>query len=186
LKRNFASAMAVTLAFAATAHAQTKQELVRKVIELQKPAYQNIARSVAREPAMQVSRMASQAMRQVPQDKRESLAKAITADLQKYYAEVEPVLRERAIALAPATLAPLLEERFNEDELKQIIAWLESPVARKYQDASPELGNALTRKLVADTRPTIEPKLKTLQESLNKRLSAAASPASAPSGPASK
>jgi hypothetical protein len=59
-------------------------------------------------------------------------------------------------------------------------------VARKYQDASPELGNALTRKLVADTRPTIEPKLKTLQESLNKRLSAAASPASAPSGPASK
>jgi hypothetical protein len=59
-------------------------------------------------------------------------------------------------------------------------------VARKYQDASPELGNALTRKLVADTRPTIEPKLKALQDSLNKRLAAAVSAASAPSGSASK
>jgi hypothetical protein len=36
------------------------------------------------------------------------------------------------LRLSTTTLTPLYEERFSEDELKQVIAWLESPVSRKF------------------------------------------------------
>ena len=41
------------------------------------------------------------------------------------------------------TVAPLLAERFSEDELRQIIAILESPVKRKFEDMIPEMQKTL-------------------------------------------
>ncbi len=59
----------------------------------------------------------------------------------------------------------MLEERFNEDELKQLVAWLEiAAVARSTQQMGPEMQRALAEKLVADTRPSVEPKLRALQQ----------------------
>ena len=70
------------------------------------------------------------------------------------------------------------------DELKQVLAWLESPVSKKFGQAAPEMSKALTEKLVADMRPTIDPKVKTLQASMAKTLglppAGASAPASAP------
>ena len=71
--------------------------------------------------------------RQVPPDKREAIGKAIEAEVKKYVEESYPLVRERAIKLAPSTLGAALEEKFSEDELKQLIAWLESPVNKKFQ-----------------------------------------------------
>jgi hypothetical protein len=63
-------------------------------------------------------------------------------------------VRERALALAPGTIGVLLTERFSEDELKQIVASLESP-------ASSHDGRATcSRSREAGCRepPAIEPK----------------------------
>jgi hypothetical protein len=46
----------------------------------------------------------------------------------------------------------VLEEKFTEDELKQLIAWLESPVNKKYQQLAPEMSNSLGQKLAAESR----------------------------------
>ena len=50
------------------------------------------------------------------------------------------------------------------------MAWLESPVSKKYGQLQPEMQKALGEKLVAESRPTIEPKLKALEASVAKRL----------------
>ncbi|PTT75968.1 hypothetical protein DBR42_27800, partial [Pelomonas sp. HMWF004] len=84
----------------------------------------------------------------------------------------------------------LLDERFNEEELKQVLAWAESPVSQKFGMASVELQKAIAQKVMAEAAPTLEGRLKTLQGSLSKQLGLqpppAATPKPAASAPAAK
>ena len=170
------------------AHAQSapspsspaKKELVAKIIKLQQPGIDSVARQVVEVPAMQMLQQAGAALQQrVSADRRQAVAADIQADARKYVEEMGPTARERATRLAPGIIAPILEEKFSEDELKQLIAIIESPVNRKYQALGAEMQKALTEKLVAEIRPTIEPKLKALNQSIGNRLAPAAS---APTG----
>jgi len=124
--------MAALLALATIAHAQTtpaKKELVAKVLVLQQPLVESMAREVVERPALQIMQAAGNALRgQVAPDKREALGKSIETDVRKFVDESVPVLRERAIKIAPTTIGATLEEKFSDDELKQLIAWYESPV----------------------------------------------------------
>ena len=181
------SVVTVTLLAATTtggALAQTKSELVARLVALQQPGIENVGRTLAGQTSQRVLQAASQALPRVPADKREAAAKDVQADVSKFYDEVEPILRKRAAELAPATLMPLYQERFSEDELHQVIAWLESPVSKKFQQLDGEVGNTLAQKVVADTRGTIETRLKALEASLAKRLGMpGAAPAGGASGP---
>jgi hypothetical protein len=167
-----------------------KKELVSKLLVLQRSGIESLARSLAERPAAQMMQGAGQVLQQkVPADKREEVAKAIEADLKKYVDDAVPLLRDRAVKLAPSTIGTSLEERFTEDELKQLLAWLESPVNKKYQQVTPEIQEAFVAKLVGDSRDVIEPKLKALEASVGKRLGvgpAAAAPGAPASGAAPK
>ena len=131
---------------------------------------------------------------QFPADKREAIGKTIEADAKRYVEEALPPVRERAIKLAPGTLGVALEEKFSEDELKQLVAWFESPVNKKFQQVSGEMQNNFMQKLVAEARPLIEPKLQTLEQKVRSALGAPAAAAPAdnkaaarpPARPASK
>jgi len=188
--RSAALVLAAGLCLGGLAQAQSKKELAAKVVQLQQPAIDNIARTLAAQTAQQVLQSAGQAMGNVAPEKREAVGKDIQAEVKKFHDDLEPVLRDRATKLAPATLGPLMEEKFTEDELKQVIAWLESTAAKKYQQLGNDLQSALAQKLVADTRPTVEPRLKTLETSLQKKLglppAPAASGAAKPAAPAKK
>ena len=124
---------------------------------------------------------AGAALQRLPAERREAVALDIQADMRKYAEETVPLVRERAIKLTPSTIGALLEERFTEDELKQIIGILESPVNRKFQAAAPDMQRALGEKLVAEVRPLVEPKLRALDQSVGKRLGL--TPAGAASAP---
>jgi len=63
-------------------------------------------------------------------------------------------------------VGPLLEEKFTEEELKQLVAWHENPVKKRYEAAGPEMQNAMVQKLLADAAPVLDPKLKALQEKM--------------------
>lgn len=175
---------------ATLAQAQSKKELVQKVLLLQQPTIEGVSRSIVERPAMQMMQAAGQALQtQVPPERREAVGKAIEADVKSYVAEATPLMRERALKLAPSTLGAGLEEKFTEAELKQLIAWLESPVNKKFQQNVPELQNAFTQKLIAEAGPLLDPKLLALQRKLQATLGVpAASAATAPkaSGPAAK
>lgn len=173
-----------TLSVSLPAMAQSKKELVQKLLQLQQPGIESIARTVAQRPAIALMQDAAQVLQtQVAADKRQEVAKTIEGDLKKYADDVVPTVQKRAVALAPVKLGPLLEEKFTEDELKQVIAWLESPVSKKYQQVVPELESTLAQALVDDTRSSVEPKLKQLQQTIRKRLGLPPLPA-APAGSA--
>lgn len=154
----------------AQVQAQTKKELIAKLLQLQQPGIDNVGRALAGQTSQRVLQAAGQALPRLAADKREAVAKDVQADVKKFYDEIEPLLRKRATELAPATLAPVYEERFSEDELKQVIAWLESPVSKKFAQIDGEIASTLAQKVVGDTRGTIEPRLKALEASLAKRL----------------
>ncbi len=178
---------ALALATAATpALAQSKKELVTKLLALQQPGVEQLARTIAERPAAEMTMAARQYMQNVPAEKREGVVKAIDADLKKYADEAIPLLRDKAIALSPSIIGSELEANFNEAELKQLINWFESPVIKRYNQLIPGMQRTLSEKLVEDTRGQIEPKLKTLESSMARNLGlpppGSAAPAPAPAG----
>ena len=167
----------------APAASPAKKELVQKLLTLQQPGIENAARGIVERPAAQMLQEVARLLQtQFPADKREALAKSIEADAKKYVDEALPPVRERALKLAPTTLGTALEEKFSEDELKQLIAWFESPVNKKFQQVSGEMQNNFLQKLVADVRPTLEPKFQSLQEKVRNTLTAASGTAAPAEG----
>lgn len=160
------------LTSAVLAHAQTaapatpsspaKKELVQKVLTLQQGDFEGIARSLVEQPALQMFQEAGRALQQVPADKREAAGKAIDNDIKKYVEDTVPIVRERAVKLAPSTFGAAMEEKLTEDELRQLVAWLESPVNKKFSQLVPEARNGFVQKLIAEVRPTVEPRIQAL------------------------
>ena len=176
------------LAVGSLAHAESspeKKALVAKMLTLQSAASENLARQLAEAPALRLMQQVGPALQfRVAPEKREALAKDIQGDVKKYVDESVPVLRASAAKLVPAIIGPILEEKFSEDELKQLIAFLESPVQRKLAQMNQEIQKTLTEKLVSETRGTIEPKVKVLEQSVSQRVNQAMAPT--PSKPTSK
>ena len=180
--------VAATLATASIGWAQDNEAaLVKQLIELQRPGVEALARSLVEDSSAPIAQAGSGYLQtQVPAEKREAAAKAADAELKKYFDEAYPILRDKGMALAPTTLGPVMSETFSEDELRQLIAWLGSPLRKKYDEANPRMGEALTKQLVAETKPTIEPKLRALDASVAKALGAPADGGAAPAKPAAR
>jgi hypothetical protein len=183
---------ALTLLVAATTAAQAqsspaKKDLIARILKVQQPGIEAMARGLVEQPAMELMGSASNALpARVAKEKQEAVGREIQADVQKYVDDALPYVRDRAVKLAPGTIGPLLEEKFSEDELKQIVSIMESPVYTKFQRMGDEMQKVLVDKVVADTRATIEPKVRALEQTVAKRLGVTAAPAAgaAPRPPA--
>ncbi|MBQ0932861.1 hypothetical protein [Ideonella alba] len=171
---------------AAPAWAQTKKELVARVVALQQADYEAIGRGVAGQPAQQLLAAAGQALNQLPPERREAVGKEIQAEVRKFYDGIAPVLVERAGKAGQAIAPAMLEEKFSEDELKLVIAFLESPASKKYSEIGGQLPGRISERVVSETRATVEPKLKALEQTVMAKLKAAAAAGPAASAPAPK
>ena len=171
-------------AAAALPTSPAKKELVKKALQLQQPGIEGIGVAMANQAAGQLLQIVSPAIGRLPEDKRKAVATELQAEVRKFQGEVAPILRASATKWAPSTLGTALEEKLTEDELKTLIAWLESPVSRKYQQLSGEAQQALTQKIVGETRAQIEPKLKALEQTMMAKLKAASAPPPAAPAPA--
>ena len=157
---------------------QAKKDLVARVLVLQQSSIELTGQALVERPAQQMLQQAGLALQtRVPAEKREAVAKLVQDDVKKYLDETAPLVRQQAVKLAPTTIGPLLEEKFNEDELKQLIAFMESPVNRKYLQMGNELQKALGEKLVAQTKAAVEPKVKALEQVIVKHLGLPPAPA---------
>lgn len=171
----------------AAASSPAKKELVQKLLVLQQPGIEGVARSIVERPASQLMQAAGQALQaQVPPEKREAIGKSIEADVKKFVEDSVPVLRDRAVKLAPTVIGPVMEEKFTEDELKALIAWLDSPVNKKYQQMAPELQNTFAQKLIAEAGPLLDTKLQALQAKVRNTLGAPPAGAASDAKPAAK
>ncbi|VTU34726.1 hypothetical protein H6CHR_04267 [Variovorax sp. PBL-H6] len=183
--------LAVALAGSSAAMAQDKPAMVKQFLDLQRPGIEALARGLVEQSSAPIAQAGSQYLQtQVPAEKREAAAKAADAELKKYFDDAYPIVRDKAVALAPDALGPILRDNFSEEELRQLLAWINSPLSKKYQELNPKMQTALTEKLVAETRSSIEPKMRTLDANVAKALGApteGAPPAkSAPKAPAKK
>ncbi len=166
---------------------QAKKDLVARVLTLQQSAIEQTAQALVERPALQMMQQAGLAMQsRIAPEKRDAVAKLVQDDLKKYLDEASPLVRQQAVKLAPSTIGALLEEKFTEDELKQLIAIIESPVNRKYLQMGGEFQKALGEKLVAQTQSVIEPKVKALEQAIVKHLGLPPAPMAKASEPAKK
>ena len=167
--------VAMTLALpAVSAYAQStpaKKALVARILKVQQPGIEGISRGMVERPAIALMDNASAALQErVPADKRDAIGKEIQQDVKKFLDESVPLVTSRAAKLAPSTIGVFLEEKFTEEELKQIATFLEAPAVTKYQRLSSDMQKALMEPLLAETRPLIEPKVGALEDTLAKRL----------------
>jgi hypothetical protein len=190
MKRIFTAAIVAAATIAA--HAQTpaaspaKKELVAKLLQLQQPDIEGLARGLVERPAGQMMQEVSMLLqRQVPADKRDALGKTVEADIRKFVDETVPLVRERAMKLAPSTIGATYEEKFSEDELKQLIAWVSSPLNKKYMQAAPEMRNSFVQKLIADSQSAVEPKVMALDAKIRTTLGIPAAGAAQPAAQSS-
>jgi hypothetical protein len=152
-----------------------KQALVDQVLKLWNP--DNIGQSMLQVPvgdAVQQARAMLQG-RAVP-EKRDAAMNDIVGEAKQFMAEATPITKSSADKLIPTTIAPLLAERYTEEELKQLIAILESPVKKKFEAMLPEMQKTLGEGVAADTRSVIDPKLQGLKEKIGLRLRTAVTP----------
>jgi hypothetical protein len=155
----------------AGASTPAKRELVARILKVQQPAIEALGRNLAEQPAAELTERAGMALpERVTPDRREAVAAEIRADVKKYLDEAVPLVQGRAVRLAPTTVGTVLEDKFSEEELRQVVAIVESPAYTKFQQLSGQMQSTLSEKLLAETRTAVEPKVLALEQSIAKRL----------------
>ncbi|MDI4631836.1 DUF2059 domain-containing protein [Pelomonas sp. V22] len=170
----------------AAAPTAAKKDLIAKLIAIQTGNAEGLAKTLVAAPLGPMGQEVRIAMQQVPVEKREAVGKAIDAEVKKFGDESVPLVKERIVKVAPEVIGKSLDEKFNEDELRQLVAWLESPLAKKFDAVSPEMGRALQERLLADMGPTLNTKLSTLRNNIVKHLGLTPPPQSAAPATANK
>ncbi|HMR71899.1 MAG TPA: hypothetical protein PKA84_16895 [Rubrivivax sp.] len=180
--------LAAALALTAQAQAQStpsKKAMAAQIVQAQQGGVDQMARQLVEQPAVQLLQRAGMVIQsRVEADKRQAMGRELQDEARKYVEETFPIVRDRARALAPDALVPLLEDKLSEAELQEVLAVLQSPAWRKYQQLAPEMQRALGEKLVADVKPQLEPRLKALDRTMAGKLGMTdtAAPAAAPGG----
>jgi hypothetical protein len=184
-----AATLAAALGAAAPAIAQSstasasKKELVQRILKAQEPQIDHLSRQVVSAPALQLLQRAGQIVQaKVPAEQREATFRDLQAEARKYADETIPLVRERALKLHPTTVGAVLEKEMTEDELRQVVATLESPAWKKYQSLGDDMLKALGEKLGGEVKPVLETHLRALDQAMAKRLGITPPPASAASG----
>lgn len=148
------------------AHAQDRQdkekkELATRIVNLQKN--QDMDALIA-----QLAGTANRAvvehwlprLDKMPAARQKLVADQLDAELKKFNDDVVRLIKNRNERISLEVLVPAYSERFSADELKQLVAFLESPVIRKYYAANPHMANLLAQKLVDATRADVQARTK--------------------------
>jgi hypothetical protein len=177
----FKSAIAIIiLTIAGAVSAQTvippaKAQSIQRILQLW--PVQDIGLIILQKPVTEMVQHAnSLLLGRVSAERRDAAMKDIAEDARKFMEEATPVMRASAQKFIPSIVVPLLAEKFNEDELHQLIAILESPVRNKFEAAIPGIQQALGEKIAADSAAKINPKLEEFKQQVAKRMRTAVGP----------
>ncbi len=166
---------AVSPATAQVGAAQTKEQLVQHLLTLWH--VESVGLTMLRVPIEESLRQSRSLLQgRVSSEKQAEAMKDIEAYAQEFMDKTAPGVLDRSRKLIPTSVTPVLMAKFTEDELRQIIGMLESPVKAKFEALVPELQKALGQKMAADQGPQIKPKMEELQTRIGLRLRAAVTP----------
>ena len=180
--KNFIAAFLMTnLVFSAAVHAQTadpKLEWATRAVALQQgPELERLIGQLADSAAQEIlQNWGPKLQSDVPPAKREQAQTSLNAELKKYFNDVSKTISGKAGKTSANALIPAYMERFSLDELKQLVAFFESPVAKKYQLAAPELGNLFVKQLIEDARADITLRTRQFDEAAAKIIGSVPAP----------
>lgn len=165
-------ASAAPAADAAATAGATREELIAHVIELLHAEEVPLVRlqSLVVNGVEQAKIGLTQ---RLPADKVEPVMADIGATAAKTMGEVAPVVRDAGIKLAPSVIAPILREKFTDDELRQLVALLDSPVRKKYEALLPDIQNAIGQAVTQQTQAEVNPKLQDMGKQISARIAQA-------------
>lgn len=146
---------------AATVQAQDKKELATRIVNLQKGQDMNaLIVQLAGSANKVVVDTWLPRLETLPAGRQKAVADQLDAELKKFNDDNVRLIRSRNERISQEVLVPAYSERFTTEELKQLLAFLESPVIKKYYAASPQFANLLAQKLVDATRADVETRIK--------------------------
>ena len=150
----------------------TKAQLIDHLLTLWHP--EDVVVVMVQRPAVDAVQQARIALQgRVTAERRDATLKDIAVDVQKYIDEATPIARDTARKQLATSVIPMLASQFSEEELKQIIAILESPVKKKFESLIPQMERALGQKVAAESREAIDPKMQALTKAVGLKLRAA-------------
>jgi uncharacterized protein len=171
--------MTMALGLAAGAHAEgmpgvppAKQALVQRVLD--KMGLESVGLQMLQAPVADMLRQSRVVVQsRVPADRQDATMKDITAEATKFVEQESPGLRTSTHAIVQSSVAPLLAQKFSEDELKQLAGILESPVLAKFESVVPEMKKAVGENVAKANAAQIQPKMTALQNRVGLKLRAA-------------
>jgi hypothetical protein len=150
----------------------SKQALVQRVLD--KMGLDAVGLQMLQSPVADMLRQSRVVVQsRVPADKQDATMKDITAEAAKFVEQEAPALRTSTHAIVQSSVAPLLAQKFSEDELKQLAGILESPVLAKFEGVVPELKKAVGENVAKANAAQIQPKMTELQNRVGLKLRAA-------------
>ena len=150
----------------------SKQALVQRVLD--KMGLDAVGLQMLQSPVADMLRQSRVVVQsRVPAEKQDATMKDITAEAAKFVEQEAPALRTSTHAIVQASVAPLLAQKFSEDELKQLAGILESPVLAKFEGVVPELKKAVGENVAKANAAQIQPKMTALQNRVGLKLRAA-------------
>ena len=110
----------------------------------------------------------------VPPARQKDIRDKLDVELKKFADTTHKAIEGQTAKAADDALIPLLMEKLSEDEMKTIIAYLESPAAEKFQAMGGDAANAWAQKVIEATRSSVEGAAKTFDAAAGRIINAPA------------
>ncbi|MCL1960382.1 MAG: hypothetical protein FWG56_01060 [Desulfovibrionaceae bacterium] len=120
----------------------------------------------------------------VPPARQKDVRDKLDVELNKFADATRKAIEGQIAKSAEAALTPVFEEKLTEDEMRAIIAYMESPASAKLQALGADAANAWAKRVVDATKATVENSAKTFEASANRIVTAAAAGPVAPASAA--
>ena len=174
----FAAVLAAGLAFASTGTmAQDgKRALAVKLAQIQQKAdggamAEQLTASAVQPLLMNWSQRLDET---VPPARQKDVRDKLDVELKKFTDNTEKTIEAQVAKSAEPALVPIFMEKLTEDEMRTIIAYLESPVSAKFQSLGPEAASAWAKQVVDATRTGVESGQKNFDAAANRIVNASA------------
>jgi len=109
----------------------------------------------------------------LPADKVAPVMADITATASKTMNEVVPIVHDAGVKLAPSVVGKVLRDNFNDEEMRQLVALLNSPVRKKYEALLPKIQDAIGQAVTEQTQAQVNPKLQEMGKAISARIATA-------------
>lgn len=189
MKKLIATFAIASLALSATVNAQTvdpKLEWAAKAVALQQgPELERLVGQLADSATQDIlQNWGPRLQSDVPAARIEQAKEGLNTELKKYFDDVSNTINNKVSKASNNALIPAYMDRFSLDELKQLVAFFESPAIKKYQLAAPELGNLFVKQLIEETRADVTARTRQFDDAATKIIGTAPAPRTPAAGPA--